>query len=61
MLSDMPDPKDAFYSEQDTIQRRDDAIRRALATPPKPNSSYVGKGKRAKAGKKSRVSPSKSR
>lgn len=42
-------------SEDEIARRRDDAIRRALNTPPKPNSAYVGKGKRAKARKQSRV------
>ena len=34
------------YSEAETIRRRDEAVRRALNTPPKPyKDSKVGKGK----------------
>ncbi len=46
---------DNTYSEAETVRRRDEAIRRALNTPPKPNSAYVGKRKRAKTRKRSRV------
>jgi hypothetical protein len=46
---------DDQYSEKETEQRRDDAIRRALRTPPKPQKELVGQGKRAKAGEESRV------
>jgi hypothetical protein len=46
---------DERYTPEETVRRRDDAIRRALSTPPKPNSAYVGKSKRAKAAKRSRV------
>lgn len=42
-------------SAEEIARRRDDAIRRALNTPPKPNSAYVGKGNRANARKLSRV------
>jgi hypothetical protein len=54
----MPDPKNEFYSEQDTARRRDEAIRRAMNTPPRPNSYYIGKSERAKARKRSRVAKS---
>ncbi|HUK57772.1 MAG TPA: hypothetical protein VLV50_00975 [Stellaceae bacterium] len=45
----------ARYSEEEIASRRDEAIRRALNTPPKPNSAYIGKSERAKARKRSRV------
>jgi hypothetical protein len=48
------EPEDQ-YSAEETARRRDDAIRRALGTRPKPQSEYVGKTKRAKARKRSRV------
>jgi hypothetical protein len=48
-------PTDENYSELETAQRRDDAIRRALNTPPKPLKGYVGKSKRAIAQRKRRV------
>jgi hypothetical protein len=43
------------FSEEEIAQRRDAAIRRALNTPPKPNSEYVGKSERAKARPSRRV------
>jgi len=46
------------YSPEETALRRDKAIRYALGTPPKPNSAFVGKSKRAKARKRSRVTQS---
>jgi hypothetical protein len=36
------------YSEQEIQRRRDDAIRRALNTPPKPQKEVVGKRKAKK-------------
>jgi hypothetical protein len=48
-------PTDEKYSELETARRRDDAIRRALNTPPKPLKEFVGKSKRAIAQRKSRV------
>ncbi len=35
--------KDEPSSAEDTAKRRDDAIRRALRTPAKPNKNYLGK------------------
>ncbi len=40
---------DDQYTEEETARRRDDAIRRALNTPPRPLKEFVGKSKRAKA------------
>jgi hypothetical protein len=34
------------YSPEETARRRDEAIRRALNTPPKPQSEIIGKGRR---------------
>jgi hypothetical protein len=45
---------DDRYSLEETARRRDEAIRRALNTPPKPNKEYIGKSKRAKGRKRSR-------
>ena len=38
---------DDQYSPEETARRRDEAIRRALNTPPKPNNEYAGKRERA--------------
>jgi hypothetical protein len=46
---------DDQFSESETARRRDDAIRRALNTPPKPLKEFVGKSTRAIAQRKSRV------
>ena len=46
---------DDHYSPEETVRRRDDAIRRALNTPPKPNSEYAGKRERAQKSDRSRV------
>jgi hypothetical protein len=46
---------DETYSEAETARRRDDAIRRALNTPPKPLKEYIGKSKRAIAQRKRRI------
>jgi hypothetical protein len=43
-------------SDQEIARRRDDAIRRALNTPPKPHKEMVGKTKRAKARRKRKKS-----
>ena len=34
---------DETYSEEETARRRDEALRRALTTPPKPHSEMKGK------------------
>jgi hypothetical protein len=49
----MPDHEE--IPEDEIARRRDDAIRRALNTPPKPLKEYVGKSKRAIAQRKSRI------
>lgn len=41
--------------EQLIARRRDEAIRRALNTPPKPLKEFVGKSERAIAQRKSRI------
>jgi hypothetical protein len=46
---------DDQYSDKEATQRMEDALRRALNTPPKPHSELVGKSKRASARAKSRV------
>lgn len=43
------------YTQDEIARRRDDAIRRALNTLPKPLKEYVGKSERAIAQRKSRV------
>jgi hypothetical protein len=47
--------QDEQYTPEETARRRDEAIRRALNTPPKPQSEIAGK-----SGRKRRV-PAKSR
>lgn len=43
------------YSPEETARRRDEAIRRALNTPPKPQSEMVGKsGRKRRMDAKSR-------
>ena len=32
------------FSEKETAKRKDDALRRALNTPPKPHKDVIGKG-----------------
>lgn len=51
----IPKPPDE-YSPEEIAQRRDAGLLRALNMPPKPHSELVGKGKRASAKGKSRVS-----
>jgi len=46
--------KDEF-SQKETERRMEEALRRALNTPPKPHSEMVGKGKRESRRAKSRV------
>lgn len=50
---------DETFSDQEIERRRDDAIRRALSTPPKPHSEMAGKSKRAGNQSGSRVKKSK--
>jgi hypothetical protein len=46
---------DNELSPAEIARRRDDAIRRALNTPPKPLKEYVGKSERAIAQRKRRI------
>jgi len=39
----MSKPVDEQYSPEETARRRDEAIRRALNTPPKPQKEIAGK------------------
>jgi hypothetical protein len=43
------------FSDEETVRRRDEAIRRALNTPPKPHKESGGKSEDAKARRKNRV------
>ena len=43
----MSENKEAEYDEQETIHRMNDAMRRALNTPPTPTKEIVGKSERA--------------
>ena len=49
------DDDDETYSDEETARRRDNAIRRALNTPPKPLKEFVGKSERAIARRKNRI------
>ena len=51
----MSDNKEAEYDEQETVRRMNDAMRRALNTPPTPTKEIVGKSERAIAQRESRV------
>jgi hypothetical protein len=52
----MVKPKEpSEFSDEEITRRRDDAIRRALITPPKPLKEYVGKSERAVEMKESRA------
>jgi hypothetical protein len=44
-----------LYSEQEIARRMNDAVRRALITPPTPAKELVGKSERAIAQRESRV------
>jgi hypothetical protein len=46
---------DQKYSDEEISRRRDEAIRRALNTPPKTHKEMIGKSNHAKAQRKSRV------
>jgi hypothetical protein len=48
-------PQGEEFSDEEIARRRDDAIRRAMNTPPKPLKAYVGKSERAIAQRGSRV------
>jgi hypothetical protein len=46
MVADKPEPEDSeFYSEQETIRRRDAALKRMLETPPQPQKKSEPKKK----------------
>jgi hypothetical protein len=47
--------EDKQLSPEEIARRRDEAIHRALSTPPKPNSAYVGKSERAKTHSSRRI------
>jgi hypothetical protein len=44
-------PEDQF-SDKETKRRMDDALRRALSTPHKPNAAFVGKKPKQKTAKR---------
>jgi hypothetical protein len=44
----MKAPRDEQYTPEEIARRRDEAIRRALNTPPKPQSEIVGKSGRTR-------------
>lgn len=46
---------EADFGQEEIARRRDDAICRALSTPPKPIKELVGKSERAQSKRKSRV------
>jgi len=50
----MSDQSDEQYSAEETARRRDDAIRRALNTPPTPHKEMVGRVSRAQSKRGSR-------
>jgi hypothetical protein len=50
-------PSDDVYSPEETARRRDEAIRRALNTPPKPQKEIVGKSARPMRKRFSRPRP----
>jgi hypothetical protein len=54
MSKEQKGKSDDQYTEEETARRRDDAIRRALNTPPKPLKEFIGKSERAKAQRESR-------
>jgi len=56
MKSRQPRRPDQQYSEQETIRRRDDAVKRALSTPPKPLKERIAEHK-AKRGPKDAKKP----
>jgi hypothetical protein len=52
----MPNDKNAPLSEGEIQRRMDEAVRRALTTPPTPTKELVGKSERAERLKKARQS-----
>jgi hypothetical protein len=48
---------DEEYSPEETVRRRDEAIRRALNTPPKPQKEIAGKSGRPSRKRSSRSRP----
>ena len=46
------DKSDDHYNPEETARRRDEAIQRALSTPPKPLKEFVGKSVRPPATKR---------
>lgn len=45
------------YSERETKQRMDAALRRALSTPHKPHSEDIGKGRKSPKKRKAKKGP----
>jgi hypothetical protein len=54
MASAMKGREDEQYTPEETARRRDEAIRRALNTPPKPQSEISGRGRKKRGASKSR-------
>jgi len=53
--------QDDEYSPEETARRRDEAIRRALNTPPKPQKDMVGRKPKERPASKGRVHKGKTR
>jgi hypothetical protein len=53
----MNDEPDEQYTPEETARRRDEAIRRALNTPPKPQKEIAGKSGRPPRKRSSRSRP----
>ncbi len=47
-MAQKPSEKDGTYSEEETVARREAALKRMLATPHKPHKSERKKGDRAR-------------
>jgi hypothetical protein len=45
------------YTDKEATKRMEDALRRALTTPHKPNQAFVGKAKKAKKPNRRRAKP----
>jgi hypothetical protein len=52
----MKKPSEDSYSETETSRRMDDALRRALTTPPKPHKDIAGKKAKSPKQGKARIS-----